>query len=193
MSTQFDLIDGVLLATTTSLTTDMREACENSLLLSWLAAIKANEKETISTVMGKLGWAMTNASSSQKDVDLGKAGSEIITLLTGKASDTSLFAPILSATNGEAYELAAAWWQKATLGHALAFAQGKHLTLLIAEIIQPDPWRISFDPRATTKLSISNMQMELNDAVWDQIKGDVATKVAPYRKDIKTYPPTKKG
>ena len=190
MSTTFEAIEGVLLALPAGLPPDTVTACEDSLLLSWLAANKADDPAKISQILGQIGWLVSQSGTSQSKVAVSKVGATIMATAAQGVTDPPDFGTVLNAAAGTPHDLAAGWWAKGSLGHFLATAAGGDQTriyLTNATVKMPDPWRVLFDPAAEAEVSITQLEVTLNPQVFDGVKADIEAKVAPYRKDILKY------
>lgn len=190
MSTIFETLQGVLLAVPDGLTPATVTACENSLLLAWLAANKADNLPKFENILGQIGWAVARSGTTQSQIDVGTIGATIEGAVSQDGGTSPNFGTVLKATGGTANDLAAAWWANGGLGRILATVTEQSqplLHLVIATVQMPDPWRAVFDPAAQASVTLQRIDMTLNTEVYDKIATDIGTKVAPYRKDILKY------
>lgn len=187
MSFQFEAIEGILLAIASEVPSQDQTAIEDCLLLSWLAANKANAPDKLSQIMGQIGWTISEASTATQTVEVRNVGAAIEQPLQVSTQPVPDFGNILAATGGPEKDLAAQWWQSDGVGHILATADVKGdvvLRLVQATIELPEPWQVLFVPTAQASVKTQSLTFTLNAELWTKVKQDVAAKVAPYRTDI---------
>ena len=189
MSMTYAAVEGVLLALSGDMTADDVTACENGVLLAWLAASKANDPGKFEAVLGQIGWVTSSASKQGNQVPLAQIGATIEAAASqGGAAD---FGAVLSPVKGQAHNLAAAWWGKAGIGRYLGTVSGgpsPSINLTSFSLEMPDPWRSIFDDEAQAGVNTYSLTLSLNQQVYDQVKDEIAKKVAPYLKDIVRFP-----
>lgn len=184
MSIDFEAVGGVLLAVPAGIAQDRLTSVENSLLLAWLAAVKAGSAAKLEDTLAKIGWVLSDNSDQDQTLPLTGAGAAILRTAAAGGIAETLAARL---TADQADPVIAAWWQRADAAKFFAFADipsDATIRLTSFVVTMPSDRLLIFAAAPAVRLVGHAMTGVLNADVYGSVSQTIAEKVAPYRDQI---------